>query len=110
MAEPIIMDWNPSFGVDPRTLQLSQTIDQLHQIKSTSKVFSQGLHHNLQHVPGLDALNAEALPVALAGLDLDMQDQGMSSSGYAHGIPGPLYDVEFPEIGGSAGMYEICLE
>jgi hypothetical protein len=110
MAEPIIMDWNPSFCVDPKKLQLSQTIDQLHQIESTSKVQSQSLRRNLRHLPGLGALSAEALPVALAGPDLDMQGQGMSSSGYDHGIPGPLYDVEFPAIGVSAGMYEICLE
>jgi hypothetical protein len=109
MAQPTALDWDPSFGIDPRNLQLCHTTtNQLHRHESASDSLPQSLHQSFRHLPGVDPLSSEGSQVALAGPDTAMRDQGINFSDHEL-TPRPLYDVNFPELGDSACLFETCL-
>ena len=96
-------NWNPSFGVDPRKLELNHVIlpAQFPRTKSSNQGVSPGLGH---HLPS-SMSNVSALHGTLAGLDLEMQDPDVTLSGSAHNTSQPPCDMSFPDLNIAARMF-----
>jgi hypothetical protein len=111
MTQPIPPNWNPNYGVDPRTLDLNHRTLQLPQTESWNEVRSHSigheLDHSLQYSADVNALHVEFSHATLPAPDLEMQGQDESSSSNAHDTPRPLYDMRIMDLGRAACTLKI---